>query len=201
MDFDIDIDVKQSSINKSEYGVRGIIIKDGKIHPHPSGYYINGDMPKDPITGNSPMDYQLADELGYHKIDILTNSVYEWFSDKEDLEQCVNTEPTWELLESDNYLSKLPHIKDYGHVIKELKPSSVMELADVIALIRPGKIHLYDAYVKDKEKTRPNLYRKPNNNGMYFKKSHAISYAMMIKALLVKLEQQKVVEFTGPDLF
>lgn len=201
MDFDIDIDVKQTSIDKSKYGVRGVIIKENKIHPHPSGYYVDKDMPVDPLTDNSPMDYQLADELGYQKIDILTNSVYEYFDSKEDLERCVNQDPNWELLQNEQYLSKLPHVKDYGYILREIKPKSVMELADVIALIRPGKIHLYESYLENPDKIRPNLYRKPKNDGMYFKKSHAVSYAMMIKTLLVKLENETPFIITGPKTF
>jgi DNA polymerase III alpha subunit len=64
--------------------------------------------------------------------------------------------------------------------VSKLAPKSVLEIADCIALMRPGKRYLVDAYLKDKELIREELYRKPDDDKYYFKKGHAVSYALII---------------------
>jgi len=65
-------------------------------------------------------------------------------------------------------------------IVSKVKPKSVVELADCMALIRPGKKHLLDSYLKNKEQVRHELYTKPNDGGYTFKKGHAISYALTV---------------------
>jgi len=75
---------------------------------------------------------------------------------------------------------KLFQISKQYELVSKLAPKSVQELADVIALMRPGKRYLVNAYLKDKTLIREELYRKPDDEKYYFKKSHSVAYAFNI---------------------
>lgn len=182
--FDVDIDV-QSRTNRELFGIRAIVYNEEqeKILTHPSGVYIHRDVPVDCMTGHAAIDYSRGDELGFYKVDILTNTSYDVFSSKEELLHFAHMQPDWGLLHKSSVVESLPHISKHAELVREISPTSIQELADCLALIRPAKIHLIDEYKSDKERTRRKLYQRPRS-GIYFKKSHAVSYAVMIVAVM-----------------
>lgn len=190
--FDCDIDVK-SSTDKDSYGIRGMVYneKAEKILPHPSAYYIE-EVPIDPATGLSAVDYEYGDEVGYLKIDLLTNTSYDSFHSKEDVITAMETTPDWDLLRDEEFVKTLPHISNHFDIVNRVSPRSIEELADVLALIRPGKIHLLEQYVDNPERTRKNLYKRSTNDRVYFKKSHSISYACMIVCVMNSKKQRSI---------
>lgn len=101
--------------------------------------------------------------------------------------------PDFSLLQVETICTKLPHIGNHYDMVKELKPSTISELADLLALMRPGKIHLIEDYANPNKKGTviKNLYRE-SVNGMYFKKSHAIGYAVMIVTVMNKLKDMVI---------
>lgn len=185
--FDVDIDLP-STVNKEQFGVRAMIYKDETLHPHPCGYY-RYEIPQDPHTGLCPVPYERMEELGFQKIDLLTNSVYDQFVSKEELLEKMNREPDWSKFQEEKYVYKLPQLKDHLDVLRAVKPQSMDDLADVIALIRPAKRSMINQYLKNPSLVRPNLYREPKGKKVFFKKSHAYAYACMIVAYLNKLEE------------
>lgn len=191
--FDVDIDVK-GGLDKSMYGVRCAIYdpETEKIRPHPSGVIIE-DVPKDPITGMACLDYKECDRLGLYKLDILNNNSYNIFKDQDEMNRYRDMPPDFELLQIENICSQLPHIGKHYDLVMKVKPDSIEMVADVLALMRPGKLHLMDDYMNEKKRaiTRDNLYRE-GQNGMYFKKSHAISYAVMIVTIMNKLKEMTI---------
>lgn len=182
--FDVDIDV-QSRTDREKFGIRAIVYNEEaqKILVHPSGVYIEGSVPVDRMTGHAAIDYSRGDEIGFYKVDILTNTAYDIFSSKKELLEFARMSPDWGLLHKSSVVETLPHIARHADLVREVSPSSVQELADCLALIRPAKIHLIESYKEDKERTRVKLYQRPKT-GIYFKKSHAVSYAVMIVAVL-----------------
>ena len=183
---DIDIDVK-SHTDKNKYGVRAIIYDPDKkeIRPHPSGYYYNDNISADPETGYAAMDYKETEALGYQKLDLLTNTSYDIFNTKEEILESIRKEPDWNMLMDEHIVKSLPHIGNHYELLYQVKPTSIEELADVLALIRPGKQHLLQNYLKNKVTVRPNLYRKPKH-GFSFKRSHSIAYALQIVCIMNK---------------
>lgn len=179
MKADIDIDVKPG-LDKALYGVRAIQYDPEKktIIVHPSGIYVDCGMPVDEETGCASIDYKGAEERGFVKIDLLNNSVYDGFRSKEEMSACLK-DPDWEQLKDPLFVAKLPHIGNHFDLVVKVEPKSIEDLADILALIRPGKRHLIDQYLDHKERTRKNLYRRPTT-GMWFKKSHSFGYAAMI---------------------
>lgn len=182
--FDIDIDVN-SGTKKTKYGVRAMVYnKDTeKILPHPSGVHIT-DIPVDGMTGNAAIDHELSDELGFLKVDLLTNASYDVFATKDEVVRMSQMEPDWDWFLDENIVKTLPHIANHFDVVEKVTPRSIDDLADILALIRPGKRHLLDNYVKNKEAVRRELYRRSSNKKAYFKKSHSYSYALMIVTVL-----------------
>lgn len=191
--FDIDIDVR-GGVDKTLYGVRCAIYNQDslRLQAHPSGLLIE-EVPQDPITGLSCINYTDCDTLGIYKVDLLTNNSYNVFKDQAELNEYRDMETDFSLLQIESVCRQLPHIGNNYDMVKLLKPSSISELADVLALMRPGKMHLIDDYQLPHKKqiTIENLYRS-STSGMFFKKSHAVSYAVMICTVLNKLKEMMI---------
>lgn len=182
---DIDIDV-QSRTDKSVYGVRAIIYDEDKhaVKPHPSGYYVDTNIPVDNETGMAAIEYKESEELGFSKIDLLTATAYDAFRTKQEVLDALKT-PDWNLLLERTFVEKLPQLGKHFDLVEQIKPTSIQELADVLALIRPDKKHLIEKYINNKVRTRPNIYRR-GKGGYRFKKAHAIAYAHQIVCVMNK---------------
>ena len=191
--FDVDIDIKSGS-DRGDWGVRCAIYNEDteRLQPHPSGIIIE-DVPVDPVSGLSCLHYTECDLLGLYKVDLLTNNSYNIFKDQAELDEYREMEPDFSLLMIEAICTKLPHIGNHFDMVKELKPSSISELADVLALMRPGKMHLIEDYANPQKRSLVigNLYRA-STTGMYFKKSHAVGYALMIVTVMNKLKEMLI---------
>jgi DNA polymerase III alpha subunit len=58
-----------------------------------------------------------------------------------------------------------------------MKPTSIEELAAVLAVIRPAKRYLIG---KDWQTVKNEVWQKPAGDEYYFKKAHAVAYAAVI---------------------
>lgn len=179
MDIDIDFKSDFDPLDYFDEAVRASMVKKGDLSKHPVGAYFQN-MPKDKITGLAAIPYEQAEELGYFKIDFLHLSILDNFENKNEIRALVKVEPDWSLLQNEEVVSKLFQIHRHFKVLDQIKPTSVQELADAISLIRPAKRQLLYAYTKNKELIRQELYKRPDDDQYYFKKSHAISYALTI---------------------
>jgi DNA polymerase III alpha subunit len=174
---DIDIDLK----NRQE--ILDIIkhipatLEDGRKHN--TGVYCQP-IPLNPLTGQASLDYKTAESRGYFKIDFLNVSAYNGVRDEEHLVQLLNTEPLWDLLGEKEVCDQLFHINGYHDLVKRLKPASVVELAMVLALIRPGKKHLIPVCENEGFQAIENEIWVKIEDAYFFKKSHAVSYASVI---------------------
>ena len=174
---DIDIDVKDRDVllEKLKH-IPASIIKDGEIKKHNTGVYFT-DIPVHPFTNSANIDYKQAEDRGYFKLDILNVGVYEKVKNEKHLQELIDQEPDWSLLEHKEIVEQLFHIHNHFDIVNKLKPKSVEELAAVLAIIRPAKRNLLNATWPEIES---NVWTKPSDNSYYFKKSHAIGYALAI---------------------
>lgn len=186
MDIDIDFPTTFDPQKYFKTAIPASTVKGGELEKHPCGQYLQN-IPVDPVTGFAAIPYEEAEVLGYFKIDFLHLSVLDNFESKDEIRTLLKLDPNWDLLLDPNVVSKLFQIHRHLDLLKDVKPHSVQELADCIALIRPGKRHLLRQYRTDKEKARKELYT-PAENGYFFKRSHAISYALTI-VLQLHLEE------------
>lgn len=182
MDIDIDFPKNTDVADLFDGWVRASVLKDGMITPHPCGVYPQP-IPKDPLTGLAAIPYDKAEELGFNKLDFLHLSVYDIFETRKEIEVLVEIEPDWNLLLIPSVVEQLFQLSKHFDVVSQIKPTNIEELADTIALIRPGKRSLLPLYLSNRPVARRLLYAK-DENGFAFKKSHSFSYAL---ALILQL--------------
>jgi len=179
MDVDIDFPTDFDPLDYFETAVRASRVQNGELKKHNAGAYLQS-IPQDKLTGLAAIPYDKAEEMGYFKIDFLHLSFLDNFGSKDEIRTLLKQEPDWVLLQSPDVVSKLFQIHNHFDLVARVKPTSVQELADCIALIRPGKRYLLTAYIKNREVVRQELYRKPDDGRAYYKKPHAIAYALTI---------------------
>lgn len=168
---DIDIDVADrhkvlenfDSFNASLDGLK----------KHNTGVYFT-DIPVNPITNISSIDYKEAEDRGYFKLDILNVSLYKDVQSEEHLNKLLKQEPLWDLLTEPDFSNNLFHVGEHSSVLKQTQPKNIEQLAAVLAMIRPAKRHLIN-------RTWPEIMKevwiKPSDGAYYFKKAHAVAYA------------------------
>jgi hypothetical protein len=174
---DIDIDFANRTLALEHFKhVPAAIADNGTFKKHNTGVYCTS-VPYNPFNGMSTIDYKQAEARGYFNIDFLNVSVYEGVRDRAHLKQLMETEPLWDLLEQDDFSNLLFHVNGHGSILKQMKPQSVEQLAAVLAMIRPAKRYLIG---KTWNEINLEVWEKPVNDDYYFKKAHAVAYAMVV---------------------
>jgi hypothetical protein len=149
----------------------------GQVRRHNSGVYVT-DIPYDPVNGCAAIDYEIAEDRGYFKIDLLNMSVYQLVKSPEHYQHMLNLEPTWSRLWTDiEWAAQLVHIGNYTDLLQSMRPDSVPRMAAFISIIRPGKAHLQNRPWAD---VFESVWDGDESRGYTFKKSHAISYAALV---------------------
>ena len=152
------------------------IIRDGKLVKHNTGVYAT-DIPVDPFVGSASLDYQVAEDRGYMKLDLLNVHVYKQVRDETHLITLMQ-EPDWAKLYDPAICSQLIHINNhYDTLLKMPEPvDSIPRLAMFLAVIRPAKRHLIGRTWKEVSAT---VWDKVD--GEYaFKAAHAIAYSTLV---------------------
>jgi len=148
----------------------------GKLVKHNTGVYMH-EVPVDPVSSLCNVPYEQAEEQGLFKIDFLNVSIYKGVRNEEHLTELLNTEPLWDLLLQEDFSNLLFHVNGHGSILREMQPTSIEQLAAVLAMIRPAKRHLIG---KPWTTVMSEVWTKPETNDYYFKKSHATAYAAAI---------------------
>jgi hypothetical protein len=180
-DVDIDFANREQALGLIQH--TAAMIKDGaKEKKHNTGVYFHT-VPVNPFTGLSTLDYKQADEQGWFKIDLLNVGIYSDFASNEEIDQLLEKQPNWELLEHKEIIEQLFHIHNHADTVVRMKPKSIEQLAMVLAVIRPGKRHLV---TKTWQQIEQEVWTRTDD--VYsFKKSHAIGYAVAIVLQMNKL--------------
>jgi len=174
---DIDIDFADRTKALALFShVTASIEDNGAFKKHNTGIYCTS-IPYNPLTGLSTIDYKQAEDRGYFKIDFLNVGVYEGVQDKAHLKHLMETEPLWDLLQQDDFSNLLFHVNGHGAILREMKPKTIEQLAAVLAMIRPAKRYLIG---QDWNKVLDEVWVKPVGDEYYFKKAHAVAYAVAI---------------------
>ena len=186
---DIDIDFADRDVVLEKIKHRVARLDTGKKHN--TGVYVT-ECPHNPIDNLSTIDYKTAEDRGYFKLDFLNVSIYKDVRDEAHLKELMEKEPLWELLEQKDFVDLVFHLSGHNSLLKQLKPTSVSQLAATLAIIRPAKRHLAN---KDWQTIMKEVWIKPTNGEYYFKKAHAMSYAMAcvvhMNLICEQLYQQK----------
>jgi DNA polymerase III alpha subunit len=175
-DIDLDFANRSKVLDIIKHIPAAIVDKDGTFKKHNTGVYCHS-IPYNPLTGTASIDYKTAEARGYFKIDFLNVSVYQGVRNDEHLSHLLNQEPLWDLLLEDEFTNNLFHVNGHGSILRKMKPTSIEELAMVLAVIRPAKRHLIGL---DWVEVKKEVWQRPAGNEYYFKKSHAHAYAAAI---------------------
>jgi hypothetical protein len=176
-DIDIDFGDRETALALLKHTPAGII-RDGKLVKHNTGVYVT-DVPEDPFSNVSSLDYKDAEARGYMKLDLLNVSLYTQIKSEQHLQELIATEPLWDLLLQHDFCSQLIHIGNhYDTMIKMPEPvDSIPRMAMLLAVIRPGKRHLVGRTWREVAET----VWEPDSTGAYaFKKSHSVAYAQLV---------------------
>ncbi len=173
---DIDIDLGDRDKLLSIIDHIPASIRKNEVKKHNTGIYVT-DIPYDPVNNISSIDYELAEERGYMKLDILNVHVYNQVRDELHLIELMH-EPNWALLNDQKFVEQLIHLGNHYNSLRKMPEpvNSIARLAMFLAVIRPGKKHLIGLPWNEVSKT---IWEK--EEGTYsFKKSHAVAYAHLV---------------------
>ena len=174
-DIDLDFPDRDQVLAKIKH-IPAARLDNGTYKKHNTGVYCHS-IPYNPLTGLASIGYEEAEARGYFKMDFLNVSVYKDVKSEEHLTQLMNQEPLWDLLLQDDFVNLLFHLNGHGDVLRKTCPTSVEQLAAVLAMIRPAKRYLIG---KDWTTIMNEVWVKPTTDEYFFKKAHALAYAHVI---------------------
>jgi hypothetical protein len=175
-DIDLDFADREQAI-KLVHCTPAMQVTDGKIRRHNSGVYVT-DIPYDPVNQCAAIDYEQAEQRGYFKLDFLNMSVYQLIKSPEHYEEMLDLTPPWSRLWQDpEWVKQLVHVGNYPELLAAMKPDSIPRMAAFISIIRPGKAHLQR---KPWDEVFTSVWDGDDSRGFVFKKSHSLSYAMLV---------------------
>ena len=174
-DIDIDFADRQKILDKLPH-TRATIWDDKGVKAHNTGVYFT-DVPSIPHTDQSSLDHKVAENLGYFKLDFLNVNIYSQVRSRQHLEELINIDPPWTKLQEKEFVDQLFHLNGHFDVVSKLKPQNIEQVACCLAIIRPAKRHLVN---KQWDEIYKEVWTKPQDDAYYFKKAHAMSYAMAV---------------------
>jgi len=174
-DIDIDFVNRDQALTLFKH-IKASRIDDNKLVKHNTGVYFHS-VQMNAVEEVCAVPYDVAEDRGYFKIDFLNVGLYNGVKNEDHLIELMNREPLWDLLEQDDFNSLLFHVNGHGDILRKTKPTSIEQLAAVLAMIRPAKRHLVD---KDWNTIMNEVWTKPDNADYFFKKSHATAYAVAV---------------------
>ena len=184
-DIDIDFANREHILKLIEYTPA----RQSNGKKHNSGVYVT-DIPQDPVNQCAAIDYEQAEQRGYFKIDFLNMSVYQLVKSPDHYQEMLAAAPPWDRLWQDNTWAKqLVHIGNYTDLLKNMRPSTIPQMAAFISIIRPGKSHLQNQPWKV---VFDSVWDSDDSKGYTFKKSHSLSYAMLVVLHMNLLTQPAV---------
>jgi hypothetical protein len=149
----------------------------GQVRRHNSGVYVT-DIPYDPVNECAALEYEQAEDRGYFKIDFLNMNVYKLVKSPKHYQEMLAATPPWNRLWQDtNWSKQLVHVGNYTDLLKNMRPTTIPQMAAFISIIRPGKAHLQNQLWADVFAT---VWDGNDSQGYTFKKSHAVSYAALV---------------------
>lgn len=185
-DIDIDMADRNRVLDVISHTAAGVI-KNGKLARHASGIYVT-DVPTDPVARVASVEYKLAEQRGYMKLDFLNVHVYSKVRNEQHLLELMR-EPNWQLLNDAEIVKQLIHLNKHFDLIHEMPEpiNTIPRLAMFLALIRPAKRYLIGKPWAEVAKT---IWEKDPDSGYGFKQSHSLAYAMLVVVHMNLLAEQ-----------
>lgn len=176
-DIDIDFGDRTQALTLLKH-IPASILRDDKLVKHNTGVYVT-DIPTDPFANIASLDYKVAEDRGYTKLDFLNVSLYTQIKSEHHLIKLMSREPEWDRLYEEDFCSKLIHIGNHYDTLVKMPEAvnTIARMAMLLAIIRPGKRHLVGRTWKEVGDT---VWEKPKDDEYYFKRSHSVAYAHLV---------------------
>ena len=158
---DIDIDFADRNVVLNKLKHRVAKLDNGKKHN--TGVYFT-EVPHNPLDNVSTLDYKQAEDRGYFKVDFLNVSIYEKVKNEKHLIELMTKQPMWQLLEAKDFSDQVFHLNGHSTILQKLKPTSIEQLAAVLAIIRPSKRYLIN---KSWDEIMKEVWVKPKDCLLY----------------------------------
>lgn len=175
-DVDIDVFGRDKILDSMECIYGRIDRPNDKFEKHPTGVYFQN-IPRDPVTNTSTLDHRIANEYGYFKIDFLNVNMYSGIENEDHLLRLIDREPPWDFFLYQEVTDQLFHLKGHSDLLVRYKPTSVEDLAMILAIIRPSKSYLKNSPWEEIQKK---VWEKEVMSSYQFKRGHGIAYAIAI---------------------
>lgn len=174
-DIDIDFASRDDALKLLKHTPAAILKDDGQWVKHNTGVYVT-DIPVNPLTGWASIDYDVAEDRGYVKLDFLNVHVYTMIKSQAHLDALLAQSPDWSKLYVREFCEQVIHIGNHYDTLIKMPQSvdSILKLAMFLSIIRPSKRHLIGKTWSEVSKT---IWEKPSDGTYYYKKSHAVAYA------------------------
>ena len=176
-DIDIDFGDRTQALTLLKH-IPASILRDDKLVKHNTGIYVT-DIPVDPFANIASLDYKVAEDRGYTKLDFLNVSLYTQIKSEQHLIGLMSREPEWDRLYEEHFCSKLIHIGNHYDTLIKMPEAvnTIARMAMLLAIIRPGKRHLVGRTWKEVGDT---VWEQPLDGSYVFKRSHSCAYAHLV---------------------
>ena len=200
---DVDLDVKDRDRVASLFreAIPASQVQNRRLVNHNTGLYFQK-IPQDPQRKLSVFPYKEAEDMGYFKVDLIPNHVYDLIESEAELQQLLDAPVDWDWFLDDRFYDspdhryRLTHLGNYRRLCKKFPPKSVTDIAALIAVIRPQKAHLKKECQTIEEIKERVWQREEGAEGYFFKKSHSIAFA-----ILVVLHAQLIARRLAPKVY
>jgi hypothetical protein len=154
------------------------MVKNDRLVRHVSGVYVN-DVPYNSVSTTAAIDYRIAEQLGYVKLDFLNVTLYQQIASPQQLTKLMDRTPPWTRLLDSEFFSQLIHIGRHYNTMRQMPEpvDSIERMAMFLAVIRPSKRHL----IGQRWATVAQTVWQVSEDGAYgFKRSHSIAYSTLV---------------------
>lgn len=204
-DIDLDVRDRDAALAVFPEAIRASQIDNkGNLVPHKTGVYFQ-DVPRDFQTGLAAFPYDIAEELGFFKVDMIPYHIYDSLESNDDLEGLLAVidrgEFPWEwfsedrFFENDDTSEPVTQLGRHQHLCEMYPPESVEDVAVLNALIRPRKKYLVGRpweEIQDKVWKKLPEEESDDPRNYFFKKSHAVAFALAILIHMQILDQIQI---------
>lgn len=181
-DCDIDVQNRDKSASLFREATVASQRSKGNLVKHNTSLHFQK-IPMDPITGLSAFPYKEAEGLGYYKVDLISNRIYDLIESEEELVELLDAPIDWGWFQDERFFGPngLIHLHKYQHLCVKFPPGSVFDIAALLAVIRPRMRHLQKE-CQSLGEIRKRCWSKSEGpeTEYFFKKSHSIAFAMLV---------------------
>ena len=145
---DLDLDIPSMKSDEIRKGLirSSVLTEKGDYQSHPAGVYFYKSIPA--YKNIALIDYKTMEQNNYQKIDILNNTYLDNITNDEMtnfVKLIEKEEIDWDAL----YEFEEPYqLGNYPGILREFKVRSVIDVAIILAVIRPGSVKNYDKLKK-----------------------------------------------------